>query len=367
MLLCNARAVTAADDLDLPIEPVRPSTRKIVVRVVVMVVGIGVAGALLWFAFDDLDLRSVVDAIRSLTDAERLSLVSTTAIVVWSEALLLATFVRGLPARRGAMAWLGPTAVASVVPGPSDLPMIYRMFTSWGQTGQSAATSVAAASLLNIGLKLVLPAIAGVVLAIADIEVEGLFGTIITATVILAVLLVIAAAVLGSERRTAAAGRALDRVWQPTLRLLRREPSDRALADRLVDQRTESIGLMGGIWKKSLAAGVLVTVTRVALFVMCIRFVGVPESAASWVAVFCVWAIVRGLTVVPIMPGGVGVSELAYVGLLAPIAGTQYVNEITAGVLLYRILTWLLMIPAGAVAIGLWHMGLRRNERAAQA
>ena len=152
-----------------------------------------------------------------------------------------------------------------------------------------------------------------------------------TATIILAVLLVIAAVVLGSERRTAAAGRALDRVWRPTLRLLRRQPSDQALADRLVAQRNESIQLMGGIWKKSLAAGVLVTVTRVALFVMCIRFVGVPESAASWVAVFCVWAIVRGLTVVPIMPGGVGVSELAYVGLLTPIAGTQYVNEITAG------------------------------------
>ena len=101
-----------------------------------MAVGIGVASALLVFAFDDLDLQAILDAIRSLTDAELLSLISTTGIVVWSEALLLATFVPGLPARRGAMAWLGPTAVSSVVPGPSDLPMIYRMFTSWGQSGR---------------------------------------------------------------------------------------------------------------------------------------------------------------------------------------------------------------------------------------
>ena len=111
-------------------------------------------------------------------------------------------------------------------------------------------------------------------------------------------------------------------------------------------------------------SSLFVTVTRVALFVMCIRFVGVPESAASWVAVFCVWAIVRGLTVVPLMPGGVGVSEVAYVAMLTPIAGTQYVNQITAGVLVYRILTWLLMIPAGGVAIGLWRIGLRRSEPA---
>jgi uncharacterized membrane protein YbhN (UPF0104 family) len=355
----------AADgDIDLPMESVRPSTRKIITRALIMAVGIGVATALLVFAFDDLDLDAILDAIRSLTDAELLSLLSTTGIVIWAEALLLATFVPGLPARRGAMAWLGPTAVSSVVPGPSDLPMIYRMFTSWGQTGRGAATSVAAASLLNISLKLVLPAIAGIALAVADIPMEGLFSTIVTMTVILAGLLIIAAVVLGSERRTAIAGRALDRVWRPTLRLLRRDPPDRSLADRLVAQRAESIALLGGIWKKSVAAGLLVTAVRVALFVMCIRFVGVPESAASWVSVFCVWAIVRGLTVVPIMPGGVGVSELAYVGLLTPIAGSQYVNEITAGVLLYRILTWLLMIPAGAVAIGLWQVGLRRQQEA---
>ena len=80
---------------------------------------------------------------------------------------------------------------------------------------------------------------------------------------------------------------------------------------------------------------------------------------------FCVWAIVRGLTVVPIMPGGVGVSELAYVGLLTadrrfPSTSTRSPPECS----LYRILTWLLMIPAGGVAIGLWRAGLRRQERA---
>ena len=113
----------------------------------------------------------------------------------------------------------------------------------------------------------------------------------------------------------------------------------------------------------TLASIVFVTFARVALFVMCLRFVGVPESSLSWVAIFCVWAVVRGLTVVPLMPGGVGVSELAYVAMLTPIAGTQYVNQVTAGVLIYRILTWLLMIPAGAVALGLWQAGLRRAER----
>ena len=105
---------------------------------------------------------------------------------------------------------------------------------------------MAAASLLNIALKLVLPALAGIGLAVADIPMDGLFSTIVTLTVILAILLVIVGVVLGSERRTAAAGRALDRVWRLTLRLLRRQPPDRSLADRLVSQRAESIALLRG-------------------------------------------------------------------------------------------------------------------------
>jgi uncharacterized membrane protein YbhN (UPF0104 family) len=338
-----------------------------VIRVLVMAIGIGVAGVLLVATFDDLDLDAIIDALGSLDDAERLSLIGGTVILCWAEGLLMASFVRGMPARRGTLAWLGPTAVGSVVPGPSDVPFIFRMFRSWGQSSASAATAVAAASMFNIASKLILPAIAGIGVVVADIPLDGVMSTIVTAAVILAVFLIVAGIVLGSEKRTVAAGRLLDRVWRPTMRLLRRQPPDRSLADRLVIHRTEAVALLRGSWHKSLAAITFVTLVRVALLVMSIRFVGVPESVLSWVAIFCVWAIVRGLTVIPLMPGGVGVSEVAYIGMLTAITGQDYVNEVTAGVLVYRILTWLLMIPAGGVAMALWQAGLRKDRKERQA
>ena len=73
------------------------------------------------------------------------------------------------------------------------------------------------------------------------------------------------------------------------------------------------------------------------------------------------WAIVRGLTVIPIMPGNAGVSELAFIGMLTQIAGSSFVNQVTAGVVLFRLLTWLVLIPLGGVAFGLWQTGLRRR------
>ena len=275
-----------ADRAELPVETdevTSPRRRivRILVRALIMAIGLVVAGVALAFAFDDISLSEVFDAIRGLDDAETIALIAGTVGVIWAEALLTASVVEGLPARRGALAWLGPTAVASVIPGPSDMPLRYRMFGSWGYDAATAGTAVAASALLNIALKLVLPAIAGIGIAVADIPLEGFFSTIVTAAVMLGVFLAVAAFVLGTERRTAAAGRALDRIWNPTLRLLRREVSGPALADRLVAQRERSLDQLQGRWPYSVASLGMVTVTRVALFVMCIRFAGVAGRGSG--------------------------------------------------------------------------------------
>lgn len=335
--------------------------RKIVIRSVLMVVALVVTAVLLRSAFRDLDLSAVLDAARSLDDAEVVSLLGITAILVFAEGLLTASVVPRMPARRGVLAWLGPNAVASVVPGPSDMPVRYRMFVSWGYPASAAGTATAASAVINIANKLVLPVIAGIALVVADIPINGVMSGIVIGAVVLGVVVGIGVFVLGSARRTAAFGRLVDKPWRATMRLLRRERTGSDLADRMVHQRANAMAMLGGRWLRALGSLMLVTVIRVALFVMSVRFVGVPQEAISWLAIFCVWAIVLGLTVVPLMPGNAGLSELAYVGLLTPIAGRRYVNEITAGVLIFRALTWVLLIPAGAAAIALWRYGLTRS------
>jgi uncharacterized membrane protein YbhN (UPF0104 family) len=98
---------------------------------------------------------------------------------------------------------------------------------------------------------------------------------------------------------------------------------------------------------------------------MSLRFVGIPESVLSWAAIFAVFALVAGITIIPITPGSAGVAEIALVGMLTPIAGSTYVNEVAAGVLLYRLLTWILVIPAGLGALGIWRHGQRHARTGA--
>lgn len=342
-----------------------PSRRRLVwgiaKRGLVMAVGIGVAGALLVWAFDDLDIDEVVAAARSLDDAEILALIFGLIVMVWSESLLTASVVPKLPARRGALAWLGPNSVASVVPGPSDMPVRYKMFVSWGYDSTTSGTAVAASGVLNIGMKLVFPVVAAIGLAVADVPMGDLLSILVTGLTIVGVFLAVIAFIVVSHDRTHASGRFLERIWNATLRMFRRNTERVEIAGWLVAKRGESIDLLRGRWPRAIASVMCVTATRVALLVMCLRFVGLPESAISWEEIFCVWAIQRGLTIVPIMPGGAGVTEFALTALIASFAGNEYINQITAGVLIFRVATWLLLIPAGGVALGLWRLGLRRQ------
>ncbi len=342
--------------------PRRRMALRIAQRGLIMAIGIGIAIALLAWAFDDLDPSEVMDAVRSLDDAEIIALVCGTVVLVWAEALLTASVVEGLPARRGALAWLGPNSVASLVPGPSDMPVRYKMFVSWGYDSSTAGTAVAASGILNIGMKLVFPVVAAVGLAVADVPLGQVVSVLVTGLVIVGGFLVVIIAVVVSEKRTHAAGRFIEKITNATLRLFRRRTGRIEIAGWLVAQRAESIDVLQGRWPRAIASVMFVTVARVALLVMSLRFVGLPEAAISWEEIFCVWAIQRGLTIIPIMPGGAGVTEFALAGLITAFAGSEYINQITAGVLIFRILTWLLLIPAGGVALGLWRLGLRRSS-----
>ena len=53
----------------------------------------------------------------------------------------------------------------------------------------------------------------------------------------------------------------------------------------------------------------------------------------------------------PITPGAVGVSEVAYIGILASLTGSAMTDQLTAAVSLFRIAQWLAPIPIGWVLL----------------
>jgi uncharacterized membrane protein YbhN (UPF0104 family) len=316
--------------------------------------------------FDDLDLDQIREAFRELSDAEWISLLFGWLIWIGTQGLQTASLVTGLPARRGVLASLGPRAIASVIPGPSDLPMRYAMYQSWGVSTNEAATAVAASGIFSIGSQLALPALAGVLIFFGDVQLSGFGSVIIITTLVLAVAIVVIAFVLGSDRRTRWAGDRLDGPARRVRRLFRKDPPARPMGDVLADQRRLTVDYLRDKWPATTAATILTVAAKCSLLIMSLRWMGIPEADLSWREIFAVFAIVAGLNTIPIMPGGAGVSEVAYVGMLTPLAGSQWVNQVVAGVLLYRILTWLALIPTGLIALGVWKYSVRDSGDVAE-
>ncbi len=332
-------------------------------RIAFAVIAIAISGVVLFNIFDDLDFAEIGKAIDRLSDAEWLALGFGWLIWIGTQGLQTASLVHHLPARRGVLAYLGPSAVSSLIPGPSDLPVRYSMYQSWGVGPNEAATAVAASGIFSVGSQLMLPAIAGVLIFLADIPLEGFGALIVATTLVLAVVIVFAAFVLGSANRTARAGQILEPIWRRAARLVRRPvPDDRHLDEILTGQRATSLDYISDKWVLTSGATVLTIFGKCSLLVMSLRFVGIPEDDLGWAAIFAVFALVAGLTMIPITPGAAGVAEVGLVGMLTPIAGSDYVNEIAAGVLIYRLLTWLLLIPTGFGALLAWR--LRRPKPA---
>ena len=138
-------------------------------RIVITVGALVLSAFVLANVFDDLDPQAIGDSFRSLTDAEWLALGLGWMAMITAQGFQTAALVPKLPVRQGIQAYLGPAAVSSVIPGPSDLPVRYSMFMSWGRSATEAGTAVGANGIFSIGSKLILPAIAGLAIVIGDI------------------------------------------------------------------------------------------------------------------------------------------------------------------------------------------------------
>ena len=86
----------------------------------------------------------------------------------------------------------------------------------------------------------------------------------------------------------------------------------------------------------------------------CLRGVGLSQAQVPWQTSLAAFAFVRLLTVLPITPGGLGITELGLIATLTAGAGHRDGAQVTAAVLLYRAVTYLPPIPLGAIACLTW-------------
>ena len=341
------------DDAGAPPGP-RSKLRPTLLRIAVL----AVAGVVLWLVSRRIvDWTAVRNAVVGLSAADWLLLGGVAAVRLAIEPLLLMASTPKLTWSKALPGYLAPAATASIIPGPSDLAARYAMFRSWGYSGAQTSASVMLVFLFTTFAKVALPAVATAILlafgrstsrmmAIAAIAI----GAIIGGATMIALLL---RSEQTARRLGHAAGTAAHRIaaW---FRIKAPEMLAADLADRAAhfgDRTGHVLRSRSHLAWPAAAAG------QAALFVILlvsVRVVGIGSGELDWVAIFAAFALVQLLTSIPITPSGLGVAEAAYVTLLAVGATSGLIDEVTAAALIYRVFSWLVIIPLGGIAWLWW-------------
>lgn len=240
----------------------------------------------------------------------------------------------------------GSSAVASSVPvgGPVSLAVNWAMLRSWGFGRTDFSTYTLVTTITMAVARLAVPLLAALVLVAA-----GGLPALAHPIVILA-----AAALLVVAAATGALGAPPVRRWLAG----RTHPGPLGRLARGVDV---AIGRSGAVirdrWARLSLAAVVQLVLQFALLLACLATVGAGVGVAVALLAF---AAGRLLSVLPITPGGLGVTE-AGVGALLVALGAPPAAAVAA-VLLFGLYTVVLEIPIGAGVLVGWRVAVRRQR-----
>lgn len=285
-------------------------------------------------------------------------------LLLWAGGLVAhtVTLTAALPRlthRRALTLSLTGSAVANVLPfgGAAGIALNYRMTRTWGFDRPAFAAYTVVTNVWDVLVKLCLPALALATVVLTGHATRGhLVVEAALATGALALVALVGAVVLASDRVAVGVGRATDRAVAALLRALRSRRELRAGAG-LLRVRDECRTLVHHGWPRLTTGMVVYTCSLAVLLWGCLHATGAGVAPAL---VFAGFALERVLTLTGITPGGAGVVEVGLTGLLIA-AGGDPVGTV-AGVLLYRVFTYGLEIPVGGVGLAAWLWAHRRGR-----
>lgn len=249
---------------------------------------------------------------------------------------------------------LASGALGRVLPGGSATAAAtqYAMLSKAGVDATVIGVGLAAGTLLQLVALCALPLLALPAVALGLSVPTTLAKAAAVSAGLFAVLLGLTALVLRSDHALAVGGRAIDRMRH---RLRPDEPARSDLPMRLIAQRDQVVGILGGRWRQAL----VVTAGRWLFdFLTLAAALAAIGARGSLALTLLAYAATQLLGQIPVTPGGLGVVEAALTGFLA-VAGIP-AGEAALATLAYRLVSYWLVVLAGLVA---WLVYRRRERR----
>ncbi len=349
-------------------EPVegRAAHKKVLWRVLQILFSVVIVVGIFWFAIPRFaDYRSVWQALSTMSSVQIAILVGAMVFNLFTYWWQNMASLPGLHLAPAAVNNQTTTSIADTIPGGGYIAVGvgFTMYRSWGFTTSSILLSVIVTGVWNMFMKLGLPVVSLAVLAFQGKASSGLVLGAVIGVAILLVAMVLFGLLLWKKAFARSIGNGVGKVVSLPLKLFRRPPV-KDWGERAVRFRRQTIDLVAKRW---IWLTVTTIVSHLALFLvllLSLRAVGVTSQEISTAQALGVFAFGRLVTALPITPGGLGLIELTYIGGLI-LAGRSHVAaadmaefhaQVAAGVLVFRLLTYGIQIPLGAVTYVIWRV-----------
>lgn len=298
------------------------------------------------------DYREVLDRIQTL---EPLQWVVLAVLALWFLSAYVFVFMATLPTLgfgEGFVVQTTGTAINNSVPagGAIALPLQYAMFLSWGFTPGAVTGAIATAGVWDQLTRMALPVLAVGAIALSGDAFWWMWLVSLIGVVIVVAVVWILAIVLRSEKAARWVGGILDTVANTVLGWTGSGPVDMVAAS--LQFRVNVTSVASRRWKVITLATVMNHASMTVLFLASLRAVGVGEDEVSTAWVVLSVSLGRLLVAIPISPGGLGLVDLGFIGLLTLGWGSGTDPALlSAGVLLFRALSF---IPPVLAGLGSW-------------
>jgi putative heme transporter len=299
--------------------------------------------------------RSVWASMYAMTWAQALLVAVAAAASMVSTWIMICSVLPSIRLRQAAVVNLGSNAVANSLPAGGALAMgvSWAMLSSWGVSTEEYVLYTLVSGIWNVFARLGLPVLALLVLVTVSRPGAGLIAAAAVGLALLATMAAGLGFLMRSESFAFRAGRALQLALVMACRVVRRQASF-DIPGSLLGFRDRAGALIAARGWRITAATAASNLTLWLVLLACLRGVGLSQAEVPWQTSLAAFAFVRLLTVLPITPGGLGITELGLIAALAAGAGHRASAQVTAAVLLYRAVTYLPPIPLGAIACLAW-------------
>ncbi|HEX6683823.1 MAG TPA: lysylphosphatidylglycerol synthase transmembrane domain-containing protein [Candidatus Limnocylindrales bacterium] len=315
----------------------------------------GVAGVVIvavWVLPRVASYSDIAHAIATLSAGEILTLFAlgfgVIAVTGWSAKLALT----GLSWWHATLSTVCANFLTALVPTGADLAVRFAMYRSWGFRSSWVTAAIAVMGAGRYVTLLSLPLIGMTVLVLTG---RGQPDTPVLLGLGLLAFILLTGVPWLLLRREDLAHRFAHRLERAVTRMAKlfRRPAPKGIGERVLRLHTLIV-------KEFKRRGWIVTFGQLAaafansvVLFAALRFVGLSPDLISWGQTFYAFALGTIAAVVPLTPGNIGVTELIILGVLS-LDGGDYQAQILAAALLYRIFTWMLPIPLGALTFFWW-------------